>query len=754
MTHFKGYLVMALLLLFATAVQAAIPQLINYQGLLTTSGGTPVVDGSYSVTFRIYDASSGGSVLWSETKLVTTSSGLFSTLLGSVTPIPDSAFSSASSYLGIKISSDPEISPRQQLASVPYANRVGSLLGSTGPIVIDTSSDTTGLGKSGNGTNAFCPGFNCSTVGTLMPPGYVYIALGDPGAPFRAGLLRMFDNFGCRTILGNGFNGDFSALGKATFGPGHTNAGIYSFVAGACNTVLGFVKYAAIGGGQTNVAGVNAPWGTIGGGQGNNLNSSWGTIGGGQNNSISSGLHSTISGGESNSIVNNIHAAVIGGGSLNTIGDHWSAVGGGYQNTSNSRYGAIGGGQFNDISGFWETIAGGDSNSVPALGVYGALGGGRANTVGDTAGTIGGGNKNTVNGTYGTIAGGDSSLVSATHGTIGGGQGNSVNSTWGTIGGGQNNIITSGLHSTISGGFNNAIVNNIHAAVIGGGESNNVSNHWSAIGGGTQNTAPGRYSIVGGGQSNTAGNPANGAIGWWATVGGGNQNIASGQYSTVPGGSSNTASGDYSLAAGDLAQAAHSNSFVWNDGSAGAWGTTATNQFLIHTGNVGINTNTPGFTLCVNGSIAATSALGVCSDLRYKKNIETLSGALEKVLKLRGVTYNWRTDEFPQMNFSEKTQIGFIAQEIKEVLPEVVMQGSDGYYSVDYGRLTPILVSAIQAQQATIDKLQLKSAEIDQLRTQMAAMSEQLSKLLAAQSKPAGDTKLAANDKSSQTGGK
>jgi hypothetical protein len=51
--------------------QAPIPQTVSYQGVLTDGSGTPVVDGSYSVTFKIYTVASGGSEIWSETLLAT-----------------------------------------------------------------------------------------------------------------------------------------------------------------------------------------------------------------------------------------------------------------------------------------------------------------------------------------------------------------------------------------------------------------------------------------------------------------------------------------------------------------------------------------------------------------------------------------------------------------------------------------------------------------------------------------------------------
>ena len=57
------------------------------------------------------------------------------------------------------------------------------------------------------------------------------------------------------------------------------------------------------------------------------------------------------------------------------------------------------------------------------------------------------------------------------------------------------------------------------------------------------------------------------------------------------------------------------------------------------------------------------------SDLRFKNDIHTINGALEKINNLRGVTYTLRTDEYPNKNFSNETQIGWIAQEVEEVSP-------------------------------------------------------------------------------------
>jgi hypothetical protein len=136
-------------------------------------------------------------------------------------------------------------------------------------------------------------------------------------------------------------------------------------------------------------------------------------------------------------------------------------------------------------------------------------------------------------------------------------------------------------------------------------------------------------------------------------------------------------------------------------------------------GRIGINTYTPTEQLHVVGNICATGTIGACSDKRYKKDIKTIDDALEIIEQLRGVNFSWRTDDFPENQFSEKEQVGFIAQEIEKVLPEVISKGSNGYYSVDYAKLTPVLVEAVKSQQKTIDEI----------KTQNDKLAEELSEL-------------------------
>lgn len=107
--------------LLFSSVFAQVPKMINYQGMITTQG-EQLVDTTISMTFSIYSDSQGVDFLWSETQTsVRVQNGLFNVLLGSVNPVPDSAFTGGVRYLGVQIGGDPELSPRTPLISVPYA---------------------------------------------------------------------------------------------------------------------------------------------------------------------------------------------------------------------------------------------------------------------------------------------------------------------------------------------------------------------------------------------------------------------------------------------------------------------------------------------------------------------------------------------------------------------------------------------------------------------------------------------------------
>jgi hypothetical protein len=106
--------------------------------------------------------------------------------------------------------------------------------------------------------------------------------------------------------------------------------------------------------------------------------------------------------------------------------------------------------------------------------------------------------------------------------------------------------------------------------------------------------------------------------------------------------------------------------------------------------------------LDMSGNMTVAGDVTAYSDARVKENVETVEDALDKVLNLRGVYYN-RTD-----SDDKRRKVGVIAQEILEVIPEVVGQDNDGMYNVSYGNIVGVLIEAIKEQQKQIDELKAR----------------------------------------------
>jgi len=129
----SAILAIALIMMTASAGWGAVPRMISYQGKATDVSGNPVPDGDYQVRFFIYDHPTAGNSLWGEMSFtVHTTNGLFSYLLGSHSPIPDSVFAKYDSlYLAVTFNYELQ-TPRTPLVSAGYAFRVNSVDGATG----------------------------------------------------------------------------------------------------------------------------------------------------------------------------------------------------------------------------------------------------------------------------------------------------------------------------------------------------------------------------------------------------------------------------------------------------------------------------------------------------------------------------------------------------------------------------------------------------------------------------------------------
>ncbi len=139
-------------------------------------------------------------------------------------------------------------------------------------------------------------------------------------------------------------------------------------------------------------------------------------------------------------------------------------------------------------------------------------------------------------------------------------------------------------------------------------------------------------------------------------------------------------------------------------------GTTKTRLVtILNSGNVGIGTTGPTYKLEVgtsgDGTSAIANAWNTFSDERYKTNIIEIENALDIVSNLRGVEFDWKK--------SRKHSIGFIAQEVEKVLPQVVSTDKNGYKSVDYSRITSVLVEAVKKQQEKIEEQEARIKNLE-----------------------------------------
>lgn len=99
-----------------------------------------------------------------------------------------------------------------------------------------------------------------------------------------------------------------------------------------------------------------------------------------------------------------------------------------------------------------------------------------------------------------------------------------------------------------------------------------------------------------------------------------------------------------------------------------------------------------------SGNLVAAGNVTAYSDVRLKVNIGTIQGAIDKVKRLRGVDFTWKE--------SGAKGIGVVAQEVQDVLPEVVMEGADGTLSVAYGNMVGLLIEAVKELTARVEQLE------------------------------------------------
>jgi hypothetical protein len=169
------------------------------------------------------------------------------------------------------------------------------------------------------------------------------------------------------------------------------------------------------------------------------------------------------------------------------------------------------------------------------------------------------------------------------------------------------------------------------------------------------------------------------------------------------------------------------------NGTAGASATINQRMRITNAGNVGIGTSSPGYTLHVNGSVAGTSPYNDLSDIRLKKNVAPITHALARIDRLQGVYFEWRRPDERSIGKSvnlptNQRQIGFLAQDVRKIVPEAVSVANDNdrTMSVAESKIVPLLVEAVKELSATNRTLEktvhAQSVELSKLRTDMGAL--------------------------------
>lgn len=607
--HTVGFLIV-LAFVFPQNSHPEVPILISYQGVLLDNAGDPVPDWAYTVIFTIYDNATAGNAVWSEIRALYTENGAFSIHLGSTTSINDAVFIGRNRWLGISVYPDPEMTPRTQLVTTPYAYRVSTIDSATGGTI---KGDIKVLGAAEVTGFKMATGASANFVLTTDAVGVS--SWQDPASLISAD---------------NDWNINGSDLESAVSG----NVGIGTSAPSAKLHVL-----------DESLAMAEAA-----------LEVKFGT---------------SLTGSQSRGI--NVKADI-----LTQLGVQY-AISGSSAITSSGNAGTATGRL--GVTATWDL----DGT------VFGAFGKSNAWTLHNTSG----GTSYSLGGMFQSKPASVMNLSGFGTYWIGGAMGiasEEVNISAG-------NTIVAGIF-----GFDSTT-----------GTAPSYGGYFEGRGYFSSNVGIGTKEPIHKLQVSDDIFPAIGI-----TDGAG----ASGVFAVATGAgfySSVATPGDVVLSAGcqpteDLILTCRT-----EESGLGAirftTGTCTTDierMTIMDNGDVGIGTPNPNYKLDVRGTIGNTATLHH-SDRRWKKNISSLTRSLAKIQQLRGVSFNWRSDEFVDMNFPEGKQIGLIAQEVEAVIPEVVDTNVDGYKSVDYSKLVATLIEANKEQQTIIGNLESRLKDLEDL---------------------------------------
>jgi len=149
---------------------------------------------------------------------------------------------------------------------------------------------------------------------------------------------------------------------------------------------------------------------------------------------------------------------------------------------------------------------------------------------------------------------------------------------------------------------------------------------------------------------------------------------------------------------------------LYNNNLPFAFWSSSSNALYVLSSNVGIGMTNPAYSLDVVGTIRASADVFAYSDLRLKRNIATIKNPLDTIDVLRGVSYN-------RIDLYGRSSIGLIAQEVAEVLPEVISYNNkDDIMSISYGNIVGLLIEGIKDLRRIVMKQDERIAKLEALQ--------------------------------------
>jgi len=531
-----------------------------------------------------------------------------------------------------------------------------------------------------------------------------------------------------------------------------------TIILGAPGNQIGSLGGAVISGGGTGLITNCGPTGdqpcvnkatgrfaTVAGGIGSNASADGATVSGGSRNSAGAYV-ATVAGGAANAAVG--QGAFVGAGFVNYAGNDLSTVAGGEGNNASGFASAIGGG------GSSASICGPSSNQYcgnVASNDYTTVAGGIYNRATGGGSSIGGGSSNAASGFYAAVSGGINNTALGQYAFVGGGAGNQAPGYGANVLGGANNL-ASGSYSSIAGGSYNIASGTFSST--GTGNSNNAGGDWSYAGGffATTRTPAAAGSPPTCGNNNTCGDfltfvwsdgstqpfVSTGAQQFLVKAVGGiglNTNAPLANKLTVAG------------PAGQLPSAAAASKsialFENNDAGYIETQVPAANEtgmlfsLVGKTADGGViynsSTNTNGLSLRTNGNIDrmritssgatqnTTGSWTTFSDIRLKRDLAAIEHPLQTLLGLRGHTFEYIDP--PGAMAQPGRRMGFVAQQVEQVLPQWVGEDERGYKMVTPTGFEALSVEAVRELRAE------KDAQIDALKGQVDALEARLRRL-------------------------